>query len=133
MGLAQGVARSAFMVHCRDFAARMRLLRKITRFRRFTDLRSLHRGLSNDLVPLSLVLSRGSLSPSRYYFGEQITIRYLLVEILSARASRCGVGCAQPKLIRRARVRRDRVRALEVSVSLPELIFRTHAHRAYRF
>ena len=67
-----------------------------------TGLRSLHRGLSNDLVPLSLVLSRGALSPSRYYFGEQITIRYLLADIISTRALGTGgeMYPTEPHLLR---------------------------------
>ena len=67
-----------------------------------TGLRSLHRGLSNDLVPLSLVLSRGALSPSRYYFGEQITIRYLLADIISTRALGAGgeMYPTEPHLLR---------------------------------
>ena len=62
----------------------------------------MHRGLSNDFAALSLVLSRGALSPSRYYFGEQITIRYLLAEIISAPALGAGgeMCPTEPHLLR---------------------------------
>lgn len=55
-----------------------------------------------DFAALSLVSSWGALSPSRYYFGEQITIRYLLAEIISTHALGAGweMCPTEPHLLR---------------------------------